>query len=310
MALSVRPIDVLAAGELLIDLISTDFADSLTAAKDYTRLQGGSPANLCLNLARLGHSTHLAAAVGQDAMGDFLAANVAATGVPTAGMRRVAAPTTLILVTRSRTTSAFFPYRGADQQLHADQFPDALLARCRIFHTTCFALSAEPARGALLDAAARAVAAGGQLSIDVNYAQKIWPDRAVARRVVADYVGQGALVKCSEVDWERLYGHPVAAPQRVIEHFLGLGAKEVVLTLGAAGSYAGNGAAVQHCPVRPVAVKDTTGAGDAFWSGYLSAWLDGRALTACLRAGTAMAAIKLRHFGPLAQPVDRAELYR
>ena len=309
MTASTRPVAVLAAGELLIDFISTDFADTLAGARTFTRLQGGSPANLCLNLARLGHATHLAATVGKDAMGDFLVSNVAATGLPTSGIARSETPTTLILVTRSKEVSDFFPYRGADRNLRADQFPAALLAQTHIFHTTCFALSVAPAQGVLRAAAVRAAAAGCRLSIDVNYAQKIWPDQTEAQRIVAEYVAHGALVKCSEVDWERLYSTPLTDPAAAIGHFLQLGASEVVITLGEHGCYGGDGGTVIHCPVRPIAVKDTTGAGDAFWSGYLSGVLDGLPLADRLLAGRAMAEIKLQHFGPLEASVDRARIY-
>ena len=303
------PIAVLAAGELLIDFISTDFAESLRDTQAFTRLQGGSPANLCLNVARLGHPVYLVATVGRDAMGDYLVQNVAETGLATDGIARSTAPTTLILVTRSREVSDFFPYRGADAQILAAQFPATVLERTRIFHTTCFALSREPARTVILNAAERVVAAGGTPSIDLNYAGKIWPDRAEAQAVVARYLAHGALVKCSEVDYERLYGVPLTDPEAAIRQLLALGAKTVVVTLGERGSYGSDGGAVVHVPVQPVEIVDTTGAGDAFWSGFLSGQLDNLTLQKSLEAGTRMAGIKLKVVGPLQQAVGRNEIY-
>ena len=300
---------VLAAGELLVDLISTELATDLSAAKTFVRVQGGSPANLCLNLARLGHATQLVAAVGRDAMGDFLIDSVAATGLATAGIGRSRQPTTLILVTKSKAVSDFFPYRGADVDITPPLFSTLEIDRLKIFHTTCFALSRAPARQALLEVADRVSSAGGRVSIDLNYATKIWPDRKDAQAVVARYLGIGALVKCSEVDYERLYGTPLSDPGAAIRRFLDLGAHRVVITLGERGSYGNDGAEVLHCPVLPVEVVDTTGAGDAFWSGYLSGYLDGLSVLDCLNAGTRMAAIKLGTIGPLQRRIDRTEIY-
>lgn len=304
-----RTIDVVSAGELLIDLISRDYAESLADARDYVRLQGGSPANFALNLARLGNAVKLCAAVGTDEMGDFLTGNLQAQGLDTAHIERVAAPTTLILVTRSKEVSNFQAYRGADTFLGAEGFRQIPWHEVSVFHTTCFALSMEPARSQLFMAARNARKAGCQISIDANYAPKIGPSLAEAREMVAQYVGLGALVKISEVDWERLYGHPVKDPRQVLHHFLQLGASEVVLTLGGDGAWAGNQQGETFLPAQAISVVDTTGAGDAFWSGYITAWLDGKELDQCLVAGRTMAEIKLQHFGPLENPIDKQLIY-
>ncbi len=304
-----RPIDVLAAGELLIDFMSTDFADSLFAVSQFEKCQGGSPANLSLNLARLGNRAQLVAAIGPDAMGDFLHQSVAETGLDISTLYRATVPTTLILVTRSQEVSAFEAYRSADSELLPEHLPDDLLARSTLFHTTCFALSRKPAQTTLLAAAARAVAQGCQLSIDLNYAAQIWPNTPQARTIVADYCSQNALVKISEVDWQRLYATPLGDPAQAADHFLKLGAALVCVTLGSEGCYVATAAEGHHLPARPVEVTDTTGAGDAFWAGFLTAYLDGHAPLDCAKAGRSMAEIKLAHRGVLPTQIDRQKIY-
>ena len=47
----------------------------------------------------------------------------------------------------------------------------------------------------------------------------------------------------------------------------------------------------QHQPAPPVAeVHDATGAGDAFWAGFLTGWLSQQGVPDCVRAGQALAA--------------------
>jgi sugar/nucleoside kinase (ribokinase family) len=300
--------EVLAVGELLIDMISADFADSFDHAQQYQRLAGGSPANLGSNLARLGRKVGLVATVGQDGMGEYLARFVADLGLDTQGLRRVAQPTTLILVTRSREVSDFEAYRMADREIQFHQFP-AKWDGVRLFHTTCFALSQDPARTSILMAARLAAQAGVQLSIDANYAAKIWPNQSEAQAVVAAYCSGGAMVKVSEVDWERLYGAPWASTEAAIAHFHQLGARLVCLTMGAEGCVVSDGDTVFRLGTRPVEVVDTTGAGDAFWSGFLCAWLDGYSLAECALAARRMAEYKLTHFGPLPTKVERQKIY-
>jgi sugar/nucleoside kinase (ribokinase family) len=305
-----KPIDILTVGELLIDMISTDFADSMDAVEAYRRIPGGSPSNLCMNMKRLGNNVRLISSVGKDGFGDFLMGYVRNLGLKTEGVAQIAdVPTTLILVTRSKTVSDFEAYRGADTHILPSQVPNDLLSNAAIFHTTCFALSLNPAQSTILDAASRATALGCKLSIDVNYAQKIWKNNVEAREIVAKYIAHGAYVKCSEVDWERLYGEKLTDYKAAAQHFLSLGAGEVCVTLGGDGCYVANHEGGHFLAARKVEVKDTTGAGDAFWSGYLTARLDGHSLLNAAKAARRMAEIKIGHFGPLPNSVERAQIY-
>lgn len=304
-----RPIDILCAGELLVDFISRDYAETLDEAKTFERIIGGSPANLCMNMARLGNRAKLVASVGNDDMGRYLRSYVERLGVDCSNLSSEQAPTTLILVTRTKTVANFEAYRGADTLLRTSQLRQATLAKCSIFHTTCFALSRKPAQTTLMKAAENAAKSGVQLSIDANYAAKIWPDRAVAQGMVADYCKLGAIVKVSEVDWERLYEHPLDDPEKAARHFLQLGARIACVTLGSEGCFVASAEEKHFLPSRKVEVKDTTGAGDSFWSGFLTAWLDSHTLINCAKAGRRMAEMKIGVFGALPEVVERQLIY-
>ena len=301
--------DLIAIGELLADFISTEFASTFEEAATYRRLMGGSPANVCLNLAYLGKKPLMVATVGKDDIGNMFIQNLENAGVNTACVTQVKDPTTLILVTRSRAVSNFEAYRLADTQITPSQVPHQLFAPGVIYHTTCFGLSRQPARDTILDGALLAFQAGCQLSIDLNYAAKIWPIQSEAQAIVQEYCAYKPLVKVSEVDWQRLYNTPVDDPEVVLDHFLALGARAVCLTLGDKGLWVADRDKRYHLEARPVAVMDTTGAGDAFWAGFLVAWVEGRQLLNCAKAGRAMAEYKLRVLGPISAPVDKVQLF-
>jgi fructokinase len=306
-----RPYALLAAGELLVDLIGQETTPNLLDARAFGRLAGGSPANLAANLAKLGHPAALVACVGADRLGDFLKQRAEAAGLNTGFIATdEQEPTSLVVVSRTSGTPDFIAYRMADRMLQPAHLPDALLGQSRIFHTTCFALSRSPAQGTLLDAARRAAAAGCQLSIDANYAPSIWPDRVEARRVLAAYVAPGAFVKLSTDDAERLYGEAVS-DERILNDFHGYGTPLVVLTKGAAGSLVSwsRGGERYFLPGEKLEVVDATGAGDAYWAGFLSAWLDGYDFPTCARSGARLAARKLTTEGPLSEGMVRTDLY-
>ena len=305
-----RPFDILSVGELLVDLMSVEFADSLSDISTFQRHPGGSPANLCMNMARLGNQTKLVASVGHDDLGQYLLEYVKALPIDCTHLSQVVSPTTLILVTRSKSIANFEAYRGADCQIFPTQIKAETLKKVSIFHTTCFALSQQPAQSTILQGAKKAAELGCQLSIDANYAEKIWPNRAEAQQVVADYCSLGAIIKMSEVDWERLYQSPLSNPSKAIAYLLSLGAKEVCLTLGETGCWVANHQGIEFLPARKVVVKDTTGAGDAFWSGYLTAFLDGHSLINQAKAGRSMAELKIGHFGGLPSKVNKQLIYK
>lgn len=306
-----KTIDVLSVGELLIDFLSEEYADDMRSASRFQQYQGGSAANFCLNLSLLGNQTKFVASVGNDAMGQFLLEKMQQYPIDCSDLAIIEGqPTTLILVTRSKASPAFEAYRQADCQIRPAQITNEVLQKVKIFHTTCFALSKQPAQTTIMEAAKKAAKYGAQLSIDLNYAQKIWQNRQEAQTLVKQYCSYGALVKVSEDDWTRLYQTQPPTPQQMTDFFKNLGAKEICVTLGKEGSFVSNGHESSFVKAEQVDVVDTTGAGDAFWSGYITAKLDGYTPKQCALAGAKMASIKLGFLGQMTEPINKDILYK
>ncbi len=302
---------IIAIGELLVDLISDDYVDDFRRATTFRRIAGGSPANVAMNLARLGCPSDLIATIGKGGAGDFVLAALKEAGVNGAHVRRVAAPTTLVLVTKSQGTSDFEVYRSADCHITAEQLSRAGLDGAGVVHTTAFALSKQPARTAILGAMEAAAGGGSRLSIDFNYADKVWGgDRSAALRCLRTVAGRGALLKFSDVDYERLFDEPVGDPAGAAGRLLGMGASVVCLTLGARGVYLLTSEEGRQLPARPVDVVDTTGAGDAFWSGFLAAYVQGYPPYDCAVCGRSLAERKLTRLGPVTERLEVTDLLR
>ena len=302
---------LLSVGELLVDIIGTDIQESILHTSTFERFQGGSPANMAANMARLGMSTALVSCVGNDNLGIFLKDEVAKTGIDISHIAiDEKQPTSVVIVSRTQGTPDFIAYRTADRMIQSHHIPDSLLMESSIFHTTCFALSQEPAQSAIVDAAKRANNLGCRVSLDANYAIQIWPDRKQAWETISAYCSHNGLVKLSEDDAERIYGYKVLEEQ-VIKDFHAMGADLVCFTKGADGSTISyeKGSKRIYLGVKPIEVIDATGAGDAFWAGFLSAWTEGKTVEVCANAGGNLAALKLVTKGPLPAIVDKAVLY-
>ena len=289
---------ILAIGEALVDLLTTDFVADLSHTVTLRAVAGGSPANLCRFVQAAGGQARLVAAVGQDGLGELLLRELAAAGLSTAHVARLPdAATSLVVVGRSHATPSFIPYRSADR--HLPPVPPALLAGAAVVHTTAFALSQEPAQTRILAALAAAAAQGIPVSVDWNYAAPIWlpADHSVA--VWAQLLAHRPLLKVSLDDVVRFAGLPAGADAEAAKAFLtALPARAVCLTCGGDGVWFRTGAeggAWQHQPAAPVAqVHDATGAGDAFWAGFLTSWMRELGLNDCVAAGQHLAARRLQ----------------
>jgi fructokinase len=283
---------VLAIGEALIDAVTTEFVTDLSEARTLALHPGGSPANLCRFVRSCGGTATLVAAVGRDGLGKILVDAIAATGIITRHIQELAGhATSLIVVGRSRNTPDFIPYRDADRFL--EPMDEALIAAAAVVHTTAFALSRPPARQTILDALEKAYARGIATSVDWNYAEPVWGRNNDAVAVFDQLMQYRPLLKVSLDDVQRFTGAALTA-EAARAYLLSVPASVTCLTCGAEGVwYKTEKEDWRHLPAKPVVVKDATGAGDAFWAGFLTAWMEGQVPGNCVQRGIATAALRL-----------------
>lgn len=296
-----KTIDIISIGEIVIDFIGHEMNRSINRTKDYHRYLGGSPTNVAVNASRLGLNTLLVATCGQDGLGDYLVRKLKSNKVILDSIQKSQIhPTSVIFVSKSSETPDFIAYRQADCQIEVQQLPDAVLANAKIFHTTCFALSQNPARTTILNRATKAKEFGLKLSIDINFSEKIWPNREEAIAVLKEYLSNDPLVKLSEDDCYRLFSEQ-KSEDFIFDYFHGLGVTTICLTKGKNGVVVSDKTKgiIRQNALEINEIKDTTGAGDAFWTGFLYAQLQNYTLDESIAIAQKLAAIKLQNVGQL-----------
>lgn len=301
-----KDIDILCVGEVLIDFIGHQKDVLINNTRDYHRYLGGSPTNVAMNSARLGLKSRMVASVGKDGFGDYIFERLNKVGVVTDSINKIEdKPTSVIFVSRSQNTPDFIPYREADYWISEEQIPLELLSKTNIFHTTCFALSKKPAQTTILLKAEEAFNLGCKLSIDVNYADELWEDKQDALRVIKAYCKFDPLIKISEDDMLRLFERTLPHNE-IFEFFHNEGVEIVCLTLGSNGVKLSqkNDNIIEMPAIKIDEVMDTTGAGDAFWSGFLFAYIKERPIEECLKVALQLAALKLQNVGRLPDNID------
>ena len=227
---------------------------------------GGSAANTAAWAAHLGAPVALVCRIGDDDRGRAATAALPGVAVHAAVDRERPTGTCVVLVEPGGERT-MLPDPGAND----GPLPEIPLGRH--LHVVGYALLRDGPRASALAAIERARAAGMTVSVDPSS----W-----------------ALIRAGAIPPVDLL-----LPNEREADVLGPGA-EMVVKLGAGGARWGD----VHVPAEPVEVVDTTGAGDAFAAGFLSARLAGAGRREALSAGCRVAAQAVASVG--ARPANRA----
>lgn len=257
--------DLFCIGEMLVDFIPGPEPGS------YMRSAGGAPANVAVAAARQGLSAAMCCSVGDDDFGRFLLRVLRENGVEVIqNTPRGEAVTTMAIVSLDEAGERNFTFvrkPGADMLLCEADVREEQIADSVIVHGGSFSLSAAPCAQATEKALRLAAAHGRLVSFDLNYRDMIWggdfASCAAAVHRVLPYVDA---LKLSEEEAALL-----CADLTVPELMARYGVRVVVETLGAGGARCFFNGEILRVPGRRAVCADATGAGDAFWGGFLSA---------------------------------------
>lgn len=297
--------DVFAIGELLVDMISDDY-DADNSCNKYSRYFGGSPANITMNIKRLGGNPIISASVGNDRLGEFLINNLKKNNINTEFINKVNNSTSMVLVTKSKETPLPIFYRSADYNLEYNEDIGSILKNSKIVHFSCWPISQKKSRKVIEKVIEEARKNNVLIGFDPNYHEMIWEEGHDGIEYIKNLIGKLDIIKPSEVDAERIFGPDT--PENHVDKFIQCGAKLVIMTLGKDGAIVSNGTETIKFKTLATEVVDTTGAGDAFWGGFYTALTSNYPLKEALNIGFATSAFKLKNVGAIAELPSIEEL--
>lgn len=297
--------DVFAIGELLVDMISDDY-DADNSCNKYSRYFGGSPANITMNIKRLGGNPIISASVGNDRLGEFLINNLKKNNINTDFINKVNNSTSMVLVTKSKETPLPIFYRSADYNLEYNEDIGSILKNSKIVHFSCWPISQKKSRKVIEKVIEEARKNNVLIGFDPNYHEMIWEEGHDGIEYIKNLIGKLDIIKPSEVDAERIFGPDT--PENHVDKFIQCGAKLVIMTLGKDGAIVSNGTETIKFKTLATEVVDTTGAGDAFWGGFYTALTSNYPLKEALNIGFATSAFKLKNVGAIAELPSIEEL--
>jgi 2-dehydro-3-deoxygluconokinase len=299
------PPAIVCFGECMIEL-------SRNAALDTWHMGfAGDCANVAIYCARGGAQVGFLSAVGSDPYSDELRAFLIGEGVECSLVlthpTRVPGLYAISTDDRGERTFTYWRDQSAAREFFALAGAGAALAeaaQARMLYLSGITLSlfSEAGRAQVTDLARAVRVNGGEVVFDGNYRPRGWSDPATARAAFAAIAPHCSTVLPTFDDEAMLYD--AADPSDSLERWHDAGARLVVVKMGEDGalfSHKGEASRLIPCPSRRAA-RDTTGAGDSFNAGFLTALLAGAEPEGAVLAGHRLAGEVVMHPGAIIPP--------
>ena len=289
--------DVVISGAAIIDVpvVPADpavFSAVSTPAERIILTSGGDAMNEAVVLSRLGKQVRLISRIGQDEAGTYLKNVCASNGIETR-FEEVAGLDTgvnVVLVDSAGERRFFTNPHGGLRALRAQDIKPIDLQDAKIF---CFAsifvfplISPQDLEQIFQTARAQ----GCLVCADMTS-----PKHGETLAELSGALSHLDYFFANELEASQITGEQI--PEQMAARILQTGARHVILKLGAKGCLLAGKTGMQRVAACPADCIDTTGAGDNFAAGFLSALLDGKNDLECARYANACASVSVEAVG-------------
>ena len=314
--------DFVSLGESMLRL-SVPSGQRLDDAYSLDMELGGAESNVSVALARLGWRTGWVSRMPDHALANAVLRALRADGVDVSAVKSVPGERlgTYFIEYAAAPRATQVIYDRADSaasRMRADDIDWDYLLDTRVLHLTGItAALSDSCYAVLVEAIARARAAGVVVSFDVNYRANLWTATTAGAKL-RPLIAAADILFCKGADAKALFGCK-GEPRQLMRELQALTrAPAIFCTFGDQGATLLGGGEFSAQPALAVQIIDRIGSGDCFAAGVLDGCLSGVAsaggsfydvatLREGLRRGVAMAAIALTQTGDRVL-TSRAEL--
>jgi 2-dehydro-3-deoxygluconokinase len=301
---------VVCIGETMAALAPAPSA-SLETAEELRVSVAGAESNVAMYLADLGIPVSWLSALGDDALGRRVRAEVGAAGVDVGGVRcDPERPTGLLVKEPTGTRTRVHYYRGnsAASAMGPDVLDDDRLRSASVVHLTGVTPALSPSCRSLV-AKALTIPPGERsyaISFDVNHRPALWPP-GTAAAVLHDLADRADITFVGLDEAQELWDADLepADVRKLLSH-----PRLLVVKDGGHAATAFSDEGRWTVPALGTDVVEPVGAGDAFAAGALTGLLRGGSIECALRLGHITAASALKVTGDHGPLPDSARIER
>jgi 2-dehydro-3-deoxygluconokinase len=301
------PVDLLCMGEPMLEF--SQLPPQPDGSRHYLEGHGGDTSNAAIAAARQGARVGYVTALGQDMPGDSFISLWTRENVDTSTVCRFDRYLTgVYFITHDAQGHHFLHYRAnsaAANYSTADLPLEAIRAARMLYVSGISQGISASACDAVFAAIEVSRQAGAMVAYDTNYRPRLWPP-ARAAAVMHAAMAQVDYAFPGMEDVQTLTG--LTDPDAMLDFYLRLGSRVVVLKMGEQGAYLGTADGRVRIPGWPVKAIDATGAGDTFCGSFLARILAGDAPETAARYAVVAAALKCRGYGAVGPIPTAAEV--
>ncbi len=276
---AVAPLEVLTVGRVGVDLYAEELGASFIEARRFQKSIGGSPTNVAVAVARLGHRAAVFTKVGDDELGGYVRTALADQfGVDTrfVGTHPTLKTPLVIAALDPPEEPRFVFYRepaAPDSTVLPGEVDLALVRAVPILWISAGALAVEPSRATvrtMLEERRRR----RHTILDLDYRASFWASEDEARREIGAAVAAATIAVGNRTECEIAVG--TGDPEAAARALLGRGVEIAIVKLGGEGVLVVTATEQHVLPPLRVDVVCALGAGDAFGGALCHALLAGR----------------------------------
>ena len=269
--------DVLSIGRVSVDLYAAEAGVGFDGEQTFTKSVGGSPTNVAVAAARLGHHAAIVTKVGDDGFGSYVRARLQGWGVDTSFVGTQPGgqtPLALAALKPPETPQIAF-YRGPaapDTTIDVSDVPADVVRESRLLWISQGSL----AQGTTADACLAWMGlrnGAGHTVLDLDYRPALWPGRDAARARAQEAIARATVVVGNREECDVAVGSSDA--DAAADALLEMGVALAIVKLGADGALLATADDRWLIPALPVDVVCGLGAGDAFGGALCHGLLSG-----------------------------------
>lgn len=287
-------------GRAGMDLFAAPAGTKAELAEGFRADLGGSSANICVGLSKLGMAAALATTLSDDAVGRFCVNRLRHYGVDTSLIRLTNGEYRTSLAVYESTLDDFqnviYRNNAADFQVTDADVARPDYATYGALITTGTVFAAEPSRSSMFKALDRAKAVGLPIIFDIDYRPYSWPSAAVAAEVLTRAGEASDMIVGNDEEFGFMAGgyEKGQAKARALAADAG---RIVIYKKGAQGAITFADREEIATGVYPVTALKPVGSGDSFIAGLLASLARGHSLHEAVLRGSACASIVVSNPG-------------